>query len=196
MKKHLLLLAAVAMMIASCTVEKRHYTDGYHVEWHNKNGKGKKVEYTAEAQQTQVAQEQTAQVAQEQTAVSTNEQAVANTDAVTAEEKAVAENTNREVRKQARAAMKAARAEAKEARESMSSNEDVFQGATNFNNASVSSSEPDTVLLVVLAFFISPLAVYLYEGEWTSRCTVNLILWLLCGLPGLIHALVIILGNK
>lgn len=58
------------------------------------------------------------------------------------------------------------------------------------------NAETDTWLLVVIAFFIPPLAVYLYEGEWTKRCTVNLILTLLCGLPGLIHALVVILGNK
>jgi len=57
--------------------------------------------------------------------------------------------------------------------------------------------EDDFILYVVLAFFIPPLAVFLYEGsEWTSRCTANLILTLLCGLPGLIHALVIILGRR
>jgi uncharacterized membrane protein YqaE (UPF0057 family) len=49
------------------------------------------------------------------------------------------------------------------------------------------------VLLVILAFFLPPLAVYLYEGSWTKRCTTNLILTLLCGLPGLIHALIVIL---
>ena len=53
--------------------------------------------------------------------------------------------------------------------------------------------QPDKVLLIVLAFFLPPLAVYLYEGEWTKRCTTNLILTLLCGLPGLIHALIVIL---
>jgi uncharacterized membrane protein YqaE (UPF0057 family) len=56
--------------------------------------------------------------------------------------------------------------------------------------------DDNTILCVVLAFFIPPLAVYLFEGSWTKRCTVNLILTLLCGLPGLIHALVVILGDK
>lgn len=52
----------------------------------------------------------------------------------------------------------------------------------------------DTILLVLLAFLLPPLAVYLFEGEnWTDRCTLNLILTLLCGLPGLIHALIVIL---
>ena len=58
------------------------------------------------------------------------------------------------------------------------------------------SRDDNTILCVVLAFFIPPLAVYLFEGSWTKRCTINLILTLLCGLPGIIHALVVILGNK
>jgi uncharacterized membrane protein YqaE (UPF0057 family) len=53
---------------------------------------------------------------------------------------------------------------------------------------------PSTGVLVLLALFIPLLAVYLYEGSWTKRCTVNLILCLLCGLPGVIHALIVVLG--
>lgn len=57
-------------------------------------------------------------------------------------------------------------------------------------------SDESTLLLVILALLLSPVAVYLYEGSWTNRVTLNLILYLLCGLPGVIHALVVILGNK
>ncbi|MFM7681171.1 MAG: YqaE/Pmp3 family membrane protein [Bacteroidota bacterium] len=59
-----------------------------------------------------------------------------------------------------------------------------------------SSGDDNTILCIVLAFFIPPLAVYLYDGNWTKRCTINLVLTLLCGFPGLIHALIIILGGK
>jgi uncharacterized membrane protein YqaE (UPF0057 family) len=59
-----------------------------------------------------------------------------------------------------------------------------------------SNSEPSTGILVLICFFIPPLAVYLYEGDWTKRCTVNLILTLLCGLPGFIHGLIVILGDN
>lgn len=53
------------------------------------------------------------------------------------------------------------------------------------------------LLLIILAFFLPPLAVYLYEGNnWTSRCTLNLVLTILCGIPGIIHALIIILGGR
>jgi uncharacterized membrane protein YqaE (UPF0057 family) len=55
----------------------------------------------------------------------------------------------------------------------------------------------DTVLYVLLALLIPPLAMFLYEGKnWTDRCTVNLILSIFCWFPGVIHALYIILGNR
>ena len=57
-------------------------------------------------------------------------------------------------------------------------------------------SNTDTALLVILALFFPPLAVYLYEGYRTDRCTVNLILSLLCGLPGVIHALIVVLEGR
>jgi len=59
-----------------------------------------------------------------------------------------------------------------------------------------SAAEVSTILLVILSFFIPPLAVFLYEGEWTNRVLLNIILTLLCGIPGVIHALIVILGNK
>ena len=52
------------------------------------------------------------------------------------------------------------------------------------------------LLLILLVPFGTVISMYLYEGSWTSRVTVNLILTFLCGLPGLIHALVIIFGNR
>lgn len=82
---------------------------------------------------------------------------------------------------------------------SSSTNKDKIRKKSEFKNlvkSNSSSRDDNTVLCVVLAFFIPPLAVYLYEGSWTNRCTTNLILTLLCGLPGLIHALVVILGGK
>lgn len=59
-----------------------------------------------------------------------------------------------------------------------------------------SSAADDTALLIILAILIPPLAVYLYFDEWNKTCTINLILTLLCGLPGVIHALIVILGKK
>jgi len=64
------------------------------------------------------------------------------------------------------------------------------------SNQSGKSGEDSTILLVILAILLPPLAVYLYFDEWNKTCTINLILSLLCGLPGVIHALIVILGKK
>ena len=60
-------------------------------------------------------------------------------------------------------------------------------------------SKTDTIiylLLILLVPFGTTIAMYLYEGSWTNRVTTNLLLTLLCGIPGLIHALVVIFGNN
>jgi uncharacterized membrane protein YqaE (UPF0057 family) len=51
------------------------------------------------------------------------------------------------------------------------------------------------VLLVVLAILLPPLAVYLHEGEINNRFWLDLILTLLFFLPGMIYALIVVLGN-
>lgn len=52
-------------------------------------------------------------------------------------------------------------------------------------------------LLILLAILLSPVAMYFYEGEkWTKRVTLNTILCFLCWLPGVIHALIVITGDK
>ncbi|UJR23514.1 hypothetical protein I4U23_026509 [Adineta vaga] len=50
-----------------------------------------------------------------------------------------------------------------------------------------------TILLVILAFFIPPLAVYLHQGSCNNTTLINLILTILFWLPGFIHALWVIL---
>ncbi len=48
------------------------------------------------------------------------------------------------------------------------------------------------VLLVILAFFIPPLAVGLKEGV-TNQFWINLILTIIFWFPGMIHAMVVVL---
>ncbi|MEO6691235.1 MAG: YqaE/Pmp3 family membrane protein [Saprospiraceae bacterium] len=60
----------------------------------------------------------------------------------------------------------------------------------------VNNATPDKLLLVIIALFLPPLAVYLYFGKWNGTCWLNLILTLLFFIPGFIHALIVILGNK
>ncbi len=60
-----------------------------------------------------------------------------------------------------------------------------------------SSAEPstNTVLLVILAILLPPLAVFLHEGKANSRFLLSILLWLLFYIPGLIYALYIILSK-
>ena len=54
----------------------------------------------------------------------------------------------------------------------------------------------NTLLLVILAILLPPLAVYLHEGEINNRFWISLLLTILFWLPGVIYALIIILGDN
>lgn len=53
----------------------------------------------------------------------------------------------------------------------------------------------NTLLLVILAILLPPLAVYLHEGEINKKFWISLILTLLFFLPGVIYALIVVLGK-
>jgi uncharacterized membrane protein YqaE (UPF0057 family) len=55
-------------------------------------------------------------------------------------------------------------------------------------------TDTDTLLLVIIALFIPPLAVGLYEGI-TSRFWISLLLTILFFLPGLIYAILVVTGT-
>lgn len=56
-------------------------------------------------------------------------------------------------------------------------------------------ADTNTLLLVILAILLPPLAVYLHQGEINTKFWISLILTLLFWLPGVIYALIVILGN-
>jgi len=78
--------------------------------------------------------------------------------------------------------------------ESVVKNENGLTSQTPISTpSSLPGSDTDTVLLVILCFLLPPLAVYLKYDEAGKPFIVNIILTLLCGLPGVIHALVHVL---
>lgn len=187
MKKiYLLGVIATAMVFTACSIEKRHYRNGYHVTWNHNAPHA--------AQQTNSTPENTTVAVTE----------------VTPEAVTVTEATPAVVEQVATPAQKAQPAAGKVNEQVAQPNvlpalrentvrsqaKHIIKQKPLTADAPVSAPETDKVLLVILAILIPPLAMYLYEGSWTKRCTVNLILTLLCGLPGMIHALVVILGGK
>ena len=67
-----------------------------------------------------------------------------------------------------------------------------------YKAAKKTGQEPstNTLLLVVLAILLPPLAVYLHEGEINNRFWISLLLTILFWIPGVIYALIIILGDN
>jgi len=57
------------------------------------------------------------------------------------------------------------------------------------------AADETLILLVILAILLPPLAVYLYEDEINTRFWISLLLTILFWLPGVIYALVLILGG-
>lgn len=62
-------------------------------------------------------------------------------------------------------------------------------------NKKKGEASTDTLLLVILAILLPPLAVYLYEGEINTKFWIALLLTILFWIPGVIYALIVILGN-
>ena len=58
------------------------------------------------------------------------------------------------------------------------------------------SAETSTVLLVILAILLPPLAVYLHEDEINTRFWISIVLTLLFWIPGVIYALIIVLSDS
>lgn len=73
---------------------------------------------------------------------------------------------------------------------------EVKKEITHYNSENKKKAgDTNTLLLVIVAILLPPLAVYLHQGEINSKFWIDLLLTLLFYLPGLIYALVVILGK-
>lgn len=58
----------------------------------------------------------------------------------------------------------------------------------NNNKVPFLSLTKDDLILIIIAMFFPPVSVYLRKGLWTKDFLINILLTLLLGLPGFIHA--------
>ena len=61
--------------------------------------------------------------------------------------------------------------------------------------AGKAAASTNTLLLVILAILLPPLAVYLHQGVINTKFWISLLLTLLFFIPGVIYALIVVLGN-
>ena len=202
MKKILLLSISAMFLIASCTVEKRLYRNGFNVQWQAMNGiskKDKNVEAEAPVEEmvvaktiqttktsTKVAEVYNAPV-QEVVAENTNDVASISEAPVVTVEKQVASTFNgmadqtiaNQQKKQD--VQKVAKQEMKSLKKAMKQQK--------------SSDDVPVALLYVLCFFVPFVAVGLVTDWDLTPVLINLLLTCLCGIPGIIHAIVVVSKN-
>jgi uncharacterized membrane protein YqaE (UPF0057 family) len=200
MRNLLLTVLFFTVLFSSCTIEKRHYMNGYHIEWNHANRK-EKATGTDVAIQRESLPAQTeepalvlAETAHAKPAAEVVTDLPSNADIQpTITSTSVAEKAAEHSMRDGNGRAEARRRHANGYRNFQSR---VFhaQSAISTEQSVSDSSMIDDILLIILAIFVSPLAVYLHEGTWNTTCWINLILWLLFILPGFIHALIVILG--
>ena len=205
MKKFALLLTAafsMTLILDSCSVQKRYHRKGFTVNWNNASvnmKKNRKVVHTETIQEdafvsnTQQKKKLTKNyempVSMDMASSSVAVPSIKNTSPSTLEPLMV--------KNQASTALSVAKEMSKEDIKSSKKAAKKIIKAIKKNQKQ--DAKTDTIiylLLILLVPFGTTIAMYLYEGSWTGRVTTNLLLTLLCGLPGFIHALVVIFGNK
>lgn len=67
--------------------------------------------------------------------------------------------------------------------------------SSNQQKQKFSNSDVNLILLVILSILLPPLAVYLYEDDITSLFWIDVILTIFFWIPGVIFALVVVLGG-
>lgn len=83
----------------------------------------------------------------------------------------------------------------KEKRERM---KEVRKAVKDFKAQKKAKAEPvaSTLVQVIVAILLPPLGVYLHEGEINNRFWIDLVLTILFYVPGLVYALIVILGDS
>ena len=204
MKKFAFLITAaftMTLVLDSCSVQKRYHRKGFTVNWNNVSFKRKKNQKTVHSESIQEDivvsdSKKTEKFTRKYQAPASNDLATAEKTTFPSMPSQVTTSLKNKINEHGRTNFMASKEDLNELKAKSTKKEAKAIIKAIKKEQKKQNSNTDTVLLVILALFIPPLSVYLYEGYWTERCTINLILSLLCGFPGVIHALVVILGNR
>lgn len=185
------LLGAVVLFASSCTVEKRKYMSGYHVEWKHRT----EMAQAKPAEKLQLVAESTTVEAAVVTEYAAAPVPVAEVNAIPVQPVALIPTA----KKQQAPAQVVAPVKSTTQAYAFNAKSRAAAPKTALMASSAAlgvkkMSQISKLVLVIIALFIPPLAVYLSEGSWNGTCWLNLVLTLLFFIPGFIHALIVILG--
>ena len=209
MKKLLLAILVVGFAISSCSIERRLHQKGFHVEWNKNLSSLKKDKKEKQDYVSSEALEEIAIVSPKTTkSPSVNSSSSISVDGVSINESIeapvfVEDNTTNEVNSQESSVLNNTKIEKVKmsiiASKASSSKKMTSENKTIASSKLVKKALKDDVpvgLLYVLCFFIPWLAVG-FATNWDVKTVVINILWtFLCGIPGIIHAIIIVGRNS
>lgn len=187
---YILAVAAIILSLGSCTIEKRHYQSGYHVEWNHRNNaidKAEEVKITSPEQEATAAVEIPGTTDVNAVVVPMDSPA---TSVQPVEETTTALGEEPIFKKQSTTQKLTELAEVRNNNQVEVAESENDQ-ADNSQNTSGGSNQVSDVLLIILCLLIPPLAVYLYESDLTANFWVDLLLSLLFWVPGVIFAFLV-----
>jgi uncharacterized membrane protein YqaE (UPF0057 family) len=191
MKKLIYICLAITFITVSCTVQKRVYNSGYHVKWKGGNLNSDKNEFEAKVENQEensiLASSKNEQVKE---ILAENNSSVINNTAETVDINLVEENQVK-VKPVATNDTKVSKTKASERKEKSFSKAKVIKKAVKKSKA-----DDTTILLYILCFFLPPIAVGLATNWEEKTLIISIILTLLCFIPGIIHALIVVSDNR
>ncbi|MEN9971820.1 MAG: hypothetical protein RIS20_167 [Bacteroidota bacterium] len=204
MKKILLVAASILFLVASCTVEKRVYRNGYNVQWHAMNGiskKDKQIEVNSEVEELAAAQvikapkvnaltASTYEAKLEETTTSVPQNDVASVEVapIVLDSKSLANDIK---------GMAATTIQNSELNKAVK--HDSKQQMKTLRKALKTQSKSDDIplgLLYVLCFIFPFIAVGIVTDWDLTTILINLLWCALCIIPGIIHALIVVGRNS
>jgi uncharacterized membrane protein YqaE (UPF0057 family) len=209
MKKLLLAILVVGFAISSCSIERRLHQKGFHVEWNKNLSSLKKDKKEKQDYVSSEALEEIAIVSPKTTkSPSVNSNSAISVDGVSINESIeapvfVEDNTTNEVNSQESSVLNNTKIEKVKmsiiASKASSSKKMTSENKTIASSKLVKKALKDDVpigLLYVLCFFIPFVAVGLATNWDINKVLINLLWTFLCGIPGIIHAIIIVGRNS
>ena len=204
MKKLLLAVLVVGFAISSCSIEKRLHQKGFNVEWNKNLGSLKKDKKEKQDFVSSEAVEEIAVVSHKTTKAHSANNSAISVDGVTLNESNeasvfVEDNTTNEVNSVVSSVVNNTKTEKVNSSSNASSSKEVASNKTMNSTKSVKKAlknDMPTGLLYLLCFLMPWLAVG-FATNWDIKTVVINILWtFLCGIPGIIHAIIIVGRNS